>query len=263
MGRKTLKKTLSNTLIVLGVMLLGVYLLVRGLNQSGSAAGLEAFEQARADRELPAAGVQGLNDNGAVSTQPQMARADRSDSHPPARVTPAERPIPTVPRPVSLETVPEPDFDDWSEKRIAEYKESLEAASDLPLAVLSIDHLDIRVPVFNGASDLNLNRGVARIKGTARLGEESNLGIAGHRDGFFRGLQHITVGDPIDLETLSGQTRYRVTGIQIVYPEDVHVLQPTDSSTLTLVTCYPFYFVGSAPQRYIVTAEAEPVQVRS
>ena len=116
----------------------------------------------------------------------------------------------------------------------------------------------LEVPVFDGTDDLTLNRGAGRIIGTARLGEPGNTGIAGHRDGFFRGLKDIAAGDKLDLVTLGRTERYTVTAIQITTPEDVSVLGPTDTPSLTLVTCYPFYFVGSAPQRFIVRATISP-----
>jgi sortase A len=122
------------------------------------------------------------------------------------------------------------------------------------MAVLSIDKLRIRVPVFDGTDDLVLNRGVGWIMGTARPGEAGNIGIAGHRDGFFRGLKDIIVGDAVELKTLEEQATYIVDQIEIVNPESVEVLQPGGVPSLTLVTCYPFYFIGSAPQRYIVHA---------
>jgi LPXTG-site transpeptidase (sortase) family protein len=87
-----------------------------------------------------------------------------------------------------------------------------------------------------------------------RPGTEGNVGIAGHRDGFFRALKDIAEGDAIELQTLGGRETYRVERTWIVEPEDVSVLDPTPSRSLTLVTCYPFYFVGSAPQRFIVRA---------
>jgi sortase A len=235
-----------------GVVLLAVFFMVKSSNSTSAAAGIAEFQQARATAELQAPA-------GTDTPPPQFGIQAGQEDIPAAVVETA-----TLDAAPVLETdLPEPDFSDWSEKRIAEYRESLEASSDLPLAVLSIDALKIKVPVYNGASDLNLNRGVARIKGTAQIDENSNLGIAGHRDGFFRGLQNITVGDQLSLDTLSGQTQYRVTQIRIVRPDDVFVLEPTNSRTLTLVTCYPFYFVGSAPKRYIVTAEAETLQVQS
>jgi sortase A len=100
-----------------------------------------------------------------------------------------------------------------------------------------------------------LNRAVGRIEGTALPGEVGNLGIAGHRDGWFRALRKLIPGDEIFLRTLDGRYRYRVEEIEIVEPSETAVLAPTDAARLTLVTCYPFYWAGSAPQRYIVKAQ--------
>ena len=146
------------------------------------------------------------------------------------------------------------DFSLWAEKRIRAYKESLAVEKRLPLAVLSIDKLRLRVPVFDGTDDLTLNRGVGSILGTAKPGEPGNVGIAGHRDGFFRGLKDIAVGDVVALTTPGAQATYVVDAIEVVSPETVEVLQPRLAPSLTLVTCYPFYFVGDAPQRFIVQA---------
>lgn len=151
-----------------------------------------------------------------------------------------------------------PDQTLWSEERIQAYQESLATGGDAPLAVLRISNLSIEVPVYDGEDEHNLNRGVARVRGTARIGRDGNLGIAGHRDGFFRGLKDIAMNDVIELQTHQGIESYRVVSTQIVKPSDVEVLAPTpDEKTLTLVTCYPFYFVGSAPERFIVKAVAE------
>ena len=146
------------------------------------------------------------------------------------------------------------DFSLWAAKRVQAYKDSLLNASSLPLAVLEIDKVKIRVPVFEGTDDLTLNRGVGRIAGTAMPGVEGNIGIAGHRDGFFRGLKDISVGDEVDLVMTTERTTYVVDQIEIVSPADVRVLQPRPTSSLTLVTCYPFYFAGDAPRRFIVHA---------
>jgi sortase A len=146
------------------------------------------------------------------------------------------------------------DFRLWSPKRVAAYQDSLTQMSDRPLAVLRIPKINLEVPVFNDTSDLTLNRGVGRILGTAQVGEEGNLGIAGHRDGFFRGLQSISQGDSIELVAPARSDRYVVSEIRIVTPDDVSVLHPTAVPTITLVTCFPFYFVGHAPKRYIVIA---------
>ena len=104
---------------------------------------------------------------------------------------------------------------------------------------------------------------MGHVENTALPGTDGNSGIAGHRDGFFRGLKDIGPGDAIELETLRGKKEvYRVERIWVVDPEDVSVLDPTPTRSLTLVTCYPFYHVGPAPQRYIVRAvRAETVAV--
>jgi sortase A len=146
----------------------------------------------------------------------------------------------------------------WSDKRIREYKESLAIEKGLPLAVLSIRKLRVRVPVFDGTDDVVLNRGIGWIDGTARPGERGNIGLAGHRDGFFRGLNDIVLGDALLLTTPKEQATYLVDQIEIVSPERVDVLRPRDSPSITLVTCYPFYFVGDAPQRFIVHATLDP-----
>ena len=110
--------------------------------------------------------------------------------------------------------------------------------------------------MFEGTDDLALNRGVGWIAGTARPGEagNGNIGIAGHRDGFFRGFKDILLGDEVELSTLEGVSFYAVDSIEIVSPDNVTVLRPRGVPSLTLVTCYPFYFVGDAPQRFIVHA---------
>ena len=149
------------------------------------------------------------------------------------------------------------DFSLWSEKRVREYKESLSVENRLPWAVLSIDKLRIRVPVFDGIDELVLNRGVGWISGTAKPGEGGNIGIAGHRDGFFRGLKNIAVGDAVELTTLKEKATYVVDEIEIVSDESVEVLRPRYLPSLTLVTCYPFYFIGKAPQRFIVHASVK------
>jgi sortase A len=142
----------------------------------------------------------------------------------------------------------------WDNRRITAYQASLTQKKDKPLAILRIPRISLEVPVFDDTDELVLNRGVGRIRGTAKIGQVGNLGIAGHRDGFFRGLKDIGPGDKIKLAVPGRTDQYVVTQIQIVKPEDTSVLGSTASPTLTLVTCFPFYFVGSAPQRYIVTA---------
>jgi sortase A len=148
----------------------------------------------------------------------------------------------------------EVDFTLWSAKRVESFKDSLFKKGDRPLAVLRIPKIQLEVPVYNDTDDLTLDRGVGRILGTAKVGEAGNLGIAGHRDGFFRGLKDLTPGDEIELLRTERRDTYVVDKIQIVYPEDVSVLKPTRGPSLTLVTCFPFYYVGRAPQRFVVHA---------
>jgi sortase A len=149
-----------------------------------------------------------------------------------------------------------PDFRLWSQKRIQAYQTSLAASVSPPLGVLEISAIQLQVPVLEGTDELTLDRAVGHIPGTAPLGEPGNIGIAGHRDGFFRGLKDVHVGETIDVYTQRGRSRYAVDEIQTVSPDDVSVLAPRARPSLTLVTCYPFYFVGSAPLRYIVHATA-------
>jgi sortase A len=146
------------------------------------------------------------------------------------------------------------DFSTWSEKRIAAYEKSLTEHMDPPLAVLRIAKFNLEVPVLEGTDDLILNRGVGHIAGTVHPGEDGNIGIAGHRDGFFRVLKDIGPGDTIEVTTPSHIDKYIVDRIVLVKPDDVSVLKPGSVSSLTLVTCYPFYYIGNAPQRYIVQA---------
>jgi sortase A len=146
------------------------------------------------------------------------------------------------------------DMSTWSQARIEQYREASRAA-DTPLAVLRIPTIRLTVPVFDGTSERNLNRGAGRIEGTAQLGEPGNVGIAAHRDGFFRALKDVQVGDLLVMERVTATDTYRIVSTTIVDPSDVSVLDPTLTSSVTLVTCYPFYFVGSAPQRFIVHAQ--------
>jgi sortase A len=147
-----------------------------------------------------------------------------------------------------------PDQSLWSPERIAAWQIVQRDRGPAPLAILRIPRIGLEVPVLEGTDEGSLNRAVGHIAETAAPGTQGNSGIAGHRDGFFRGLKDVGPGDAIEIETLGATERYRIERIWIVDPEDVSVLDPTPTRSLTLVTCYPFYFVGSAPQRYIVRA---------
>jgi LPXTG-site transpeptidase (sortase) family protein len=149
--------------------------------------------------------------------------------------------------------VEEYDQREWTPQRIEHYEQA-RGSSVEALGRLEVPSAGVSVMVLDGTDDWTLNRAVGRIEGTAAPGQRGNMGIAGHRDAFFRGLRHVELGDEISLTTLDGIASYRVTKLDIVKPETVEVLDPTPDHTLTLVTCHPFYYVGDAPNRFIVTA---------
>ncbi len=155
-----------------------------------------------------------------------------------------------------------PDLSLWSPARVRAWQSAVTQPVPAALAVLRIPRLRLTVPVFEGTDEATLDRGVGHIDGTAAPGADGNTGIAGHRDGFFRVLKDIVPGDVMELDTLRMTLTYRVERTWIVPPDDVSVLDPTSSGAVTLVTCYPFYFIGSAPQRFIVRARAASDQER-
>jgi sortase A len=186
--------------------------------------------------------------HGAVASRAELARFDGARAaHQQAR-QPASGARAPLPVPTGV------DFSLWSESRVRAYQENQEEHAPLAIAVLEIPRLGLVVPVLDGTDELTLNRGVGHIGGTALPGERGNVGIAGHRDGFFRVLKDVTSGDTITLVTLGERLEYTVEDIRVVEPEEVQVLDPTSMPVLTLVTCYPFYYVGSAPKRYVVRA---------
>ena len=151
--------------------------------------------------------------------------------------------------------VPVPDTANWSAGRKQAFKQVLAFGQEMPLAILRVDEVALEVPVYGSTDEWNLNRGAGWIEGTSRIGERGNVGVAAHRDGYFRALEKVELGQRVVLETLGGTIDYRITGIRIVTPDAVEVLAPTARDSITLVTCYPFYYLGAAPQRFIVTAE--------
>jgi sortase A len=123
-----------------------------------------------------------------------------------------------------------------------------------PLGRIEISSVGLTAMVLEGADEGTLRRAVGHIRGTPLPGQQGNVALAGHRDTFFRGLRKIRVNDEITLTTLSGSYRYRVDSTKVVKPEETEVLKDDGDDILTLVTCYPFNFVGSAPSRFIVRA---------
>ena len=122
------------------------------------------------------------------------------------------------------------------------------------LGRLTAERIGLDVMIAEGVDRSTLRRAAGRIPGTARLDSEGNVGIAAHRDTFFRPLKDIQRGDVLEVETQRGAYRYRVEWLAVVDPNDVQLLQPSSDAELTLVTCYPFYYVGPAPQRFVVRA---------
>ena len=120
---------------------------------------------------------------------------------------------------------------------------------------IEIRRLGLSTIVMEGTSRSTLRRAVGHISGTGLPGQPGNVGLSAHRDGFFRPLKDIRENDIITLATLQGEYNYRVVSTRVVAPEDVAVLDPGEGEILTLVTCHPFYLVGSAPNRFIVRAE--------
>jgi sortase A len=123
---------------------------------------------------------------------------------------------------------------------------------------IDVPRLKLTAMAREGVDDRTLQTAVGHVPGTALPGDAGNTAFAAHRDTFFRQLRGVRDGDEVDLTTPRGRYRYRVTSTHVVRPEDVSVLAPTEHAALTLVTCYPFSYVGSAPYRFVVRAESLP-----
>jgi sortase A len=123
------------------------------------------------------------------------------------------------------------------------------------VGMLDVPRLKLSTPVIEGDDDRTLKRAVGHLPDTPMPWEAGNAAMAGHRDGLFRPLKNVKVGDEIRFRTTGDEFVYRVTGTSIVMPDDLSVLAPQSGATLTLITCYPFSYVGSAPKRFIVHAE--------
>jgi sortase A len=126
------------------------------------------------------------------------------------------------------------------------------------VGMIEIPAVGLATRVLEGSNAGTLRLAVGHIPGTALPGPSGNVGLAGHRDTFFRALRRIKVGDEIRFTTVAGRFKYRVISLRIVLPNAIEVLKDTQLPTLTLVTCYPFDFIGTAPERLIVHAEMVP-----
>lgn len=197
----------------------------------------------------------GLRFDGEIERQQAIAEFKAAAvSVPQTRVSP-------VPAKHSNEPVPltyaAPDKTDWSKSRIQRFHSANSDQTQktgLPVAILEIPRIGLEVPVYTIPSERNLNRGAALVAGTAAPDTGGNTAIAAHRDGYFRALEHIALGDILTVRTLRKDRRYKVVWTRIVKPTDISVLRQVAVPSITLITCYPFYFVGNAPKRFIVRA---------
>ena len=143
-------------------------------------------------------------------------------------------------------------------RRFEEVRSNLAAAPAViegnAIGEIQILRLGLAAIVVQGDSETILRRAVGHLSDTAMPGESGNVVLAGHRDTFFRPLKQVRIGDAIRLKTQDADFEYLVESTAIVPPTDVQVLEPTDEPTLTLITCFPFSYVGSAPDRFVVRA---------
>jgi len=134
------------------------------------------------------------------------------------------------------------------------------AAKGGTIGRIEIPRLRLSVVVVEGIGKTTLRRAAGHIPGTALPGQPGNVGISGHRDTFFRPLKDLKIKDEIQFSTLNGDFRYVVQSLTVVDPNNVGVLAPSAENLLTLVTCYPFFYLGAAPKRFVVKARQMPAQ---
>jgi sortase A len=146
----------------------------------------------------------------------------------------------------------------WSPSRLLAHEQAQPVRADEAIALLEIPAIRLRAVVVDGTSDLALNRAVGHVEGTAPPGVRAHVALAAHRDGYFRRLGELRPGDRVWLDAGSGRRGYDVEGAAIVAPDATFVLDPAHGDALTLVTCHPFWYVGSAPERYVVRARPVP-----
>jgi sortase A len=170
----------------------------------------------------------------------ELARARLFQARESSRFAPPPHPEPTAPGP----RTPAPDA-----------PVTPRPAAGSPMAVLAIPRLGLSTVVVEGAGDRELKLGPGHIPGTSLPGDGGNFAVAGHRDSFFRPLRLIRLNDSIVVTTHQREYRYNVVSTRVVRPRDVYVLSPVGHEVLTLVTCYPFDFIGAAPRRFIVQAD--------
>jgi sortase A len=152
----------------------------------------------------------------------------------------------------------------WGAPRAAAGSARETLVSEPPLlGRIEVPRLGIQAPVREGADDDTLRIAVGHIQGTSRIGASGNAALAAHRNTFFKPLRDVKVGDLVTVTTSDGVFSYRVQNLSVVLPTQVSVLAPTPDATLTLVTCYPFDWIGEAPQRLIVKAVREEAKAEA
>jgi len=158
------------------------------------------------------------------------------------------------------------ELEDYSSATSSSYSKILVTKKKLPLysstpnvgeeiGHITIPRLERSFPIFEGTSNAVLRKGVGHFSSSVLPGEKNNCIISGHRDTVFRRLGEIKLHDSLIVTTEAGQFLYKVKRIRIVDADDTTVMTPRPKATLTVTTCYPFYFLGNAPQRYVIVAE--------
>jgi LPXTG-site transpeptidase (sortase) family protein len=233
---------IEGLLWVCGLAMIGIFLSELGIQEIERSSALAAYKA-----QLPVAAATPVASDGATpATVLQGTRRDTASAAVPVSDG--------VTYSLAFEASA-PDQSLWSAGRIAAFADSFGQQTSPVLGVFEIPKFGLELPIYDGASDLHMDRGIARIEGTALPGQDDgNVGIAGHRDGYFRALKDIKFGDEISVTTTAGTQTYIVQQLMIVDPSAVEVLNYTPEPSITLVTCYPFYFVGHAPERFIVRA---------
>ncbi len=153
--------------------------------------------------------------------------------------------------------------DRWNSPRLPPSPRQGQFTPDEMIGRIEIPRVDVSAIVKEGVDSKTLSRAVGHVPETALPGQKGNVGIAAHRDTFFRGLRHIRQGDVIRLSTMEGTYLYQVDTMKIVWPKSVEVLDPTPDRRITLVTCYPFNYIGSAPKRFIVQGKQIGFEIAS
>jgi sortase A len=196
----------------------------------------------------------------ALAALPPMLEAcgGAPDGPPPDSQAADPPPAPPPPPPRELTWSGKVDMKLWSPGRVKAYRVARQQGPPPALAILHIPRLELEIPVYDGTTDAVLDLAAGRIEGTALPGTPGNVGIAAHRDSYFRVLKDLKEGDALVLDTPVAVEPYRIEWIRVTTPDDVSVIAPTAGPALTLVGCYPFYHRGAAPKRFIVRAVPMP-----